>query len=169
MFLKLGNIVGDSHDMQHRGEIEVLSFDWGASIPRDQADAANGRDGNHYEVGHSEIREFKFDKPSDRSSPVLFLHAVAYSGQEAIPEAVLSVRSTTGQKVDYLKYKFSTVRIASWEPNMKNDSPTGPRLVEEVTLIFKKCEITYQPYGPDGKPAGGPVRTGYDLDYGSPI
>lgn len=117
----------------------------------------------------SDILAFTFDKPADRSSPVLFLHAVAYSGQEAIPEAVLSVRSTTGHKVVYLKYKFSTVRIASWGPSLKVDAPLGPRLVEGVTLIFQKCEITYQPYGSDGKPAGGPVRTGYNIQADAPI
>lgn len=29
MFLKLGDIVGDALDAQHRGEIEILTFAWG--------------------------------------------------------------------------------------------------------------------------------------------
>jgi len=42
MFLKIDGIEGDARDSRHKGEIEILSFSWGAITQAPATPAAEG-------------------------------------------------------------------------------------------------------------------------------
>lgn len=151
-YIKLGDIKGESMDSKHKDEIQVYSFSWGAA---QEVSFGEGTGGGSSKV---EISHFNFMKKSDKASPVLFQKCC--SG-EHIKDALVTLRKAGTSPVEYLKYKFSDVMIASvqWSGSSGgDDTPT-----ESVSLAFGKCEVDYQPQGTTGKPEGGPIHGGWNL------
>lgn len=149
MFLELDGIKGESKDEKHKGEIEILSFSWGASNP------GSGSYGGGGGAGKVSISDLSVTKPIDQSSTQLFVDAA--TGKH-IKDATLTLRkksSGDGEPLEFLKIKLQDILVSSVQQagNGSSERPT-----ESVSLNFTKIEIAYQ------SEDGGPVVTGgYDI------
>ncbi len=154
-FIKLDGIKGESRDSKHKGEIDVLHFSFG--VTQHGASAHGGGGG----AGKAHFTDFHFVHHIDEASPVL-LQACA-SGHH-MPSALLTVRKAGGTQLEYLKIKFHDLLISGVEHGGAAESTKSPDLpVEKVSLNFSKIEMDYQPQGPDGKAAGGPIHGGWNV------
>jgi type VI secretion system secreted protein Hcp len=152
IFLKIGDIKGESNDANHKDEIEVLSFSWGASNPSTLAAGGSGGAG----AGKVEMSPFHFTAHTSKASPLLFS---ACCKGEHFKSATLSLRrSVGGKRQDYLVYRLSEVQVSTYQ--------TGGQEGEELTLdefdlVFAKIEVEFQPFDARGAP-GKAVKAGWD-------
>ena len=65
VFLKLGDIKGESKDSKHAGEIDVLSWSWGVSQTGTMAYGGGGG------AGKANFSDLSFMHAVDKASPVL--------------------------------------------------------------------------------------------------
>jgi type VI secretion system secreted protein Hcp len=147
VFLKIEGIPGESADHRHGGEIEILSFSWGAS-----ASHAGGGGGG---AGKVQMQDFQLVTRTSAASPLIFLATV--SGQH-IPSAVLTVRKAGGEQQEYMTITLRDVVISSYQQSSGGDVvPT-----DQISLNFSRIEFEYRPQNPDGS-LGSPVKAGWDL------
>ena len=147
IFVKLGDIKGESIDSKHKDEIEVLSWSWGVvgsfrnnskqpqqpQQPAASAQAACAQD-------------ITIVKTVDSASPLLF--AKAASGA-AIPTATFSVRkSDTSQ--DFLVFTLSDVMVTSVS---QGGSEGGETPTESVSFGFSGGTIAVMRQAPTGAAA----------------
>jgi len=145
MFLKLGDIKGESTDDKHKDEIEVLSFSFGIS----NTVAPTGGGGGS---GKVTLQDFRIVKNVDTASPDLF--DATCSGKH-IPEGVLTVRRAGHKEsLDFYKVSFENVFVSSVGPgaNANDGSP-----MEQVSLNFASVKVEARRLSPSGKP--GPRET----------
>src|SRR3954453_24235257 len=107
MFLKVkgakhGPINGEAQDGTHKNEIEVLAWSWGM-----QGKASLGGGGAS---GKATIRELRITKRVDKASTALM---AAVRNNEAIKEAVLTVRKIGKTPLEYLTIKIEDGRVLS--------------------------------------------------------
>jgi type VI secretion system secreted protein Hcp len=152
-YLKLSDIKGEATDSKHKDEIEVLSFNWGAS------QSASFERGSGGGSGRVDVHPFSFVHKIDKCSPVLFQKCCT---GEHIKEGLFTVRKAGGQQEEYLKIKFTELIVSSVRPGGSAHGADEIPL-EEVALSFSKVEQDYQPQGQDGKPLGGPVHGGWNI------
>lgn len=151
MFMKIGDIKGESLDSKHVGEIDVMSFSWG--LTQSGTLAFGGGAG----AGKAQFSDFSFTTNVSKASPTLFL---ACASGEHIKDAQLSVRRSgenVGSQEDYLIVKMNDVIISSYQTSGGGDRPT-----ESVSMAFAKIEYSYRPQKPDGS-LDAPVTAGWDL------
>jgi type VI secretion system secreted protein Hcp len=148
-FLKIEGIDGESTDQQHKGEIDVLSWSWGAT----QAIASGGSGGGT--TGKVSMQDFHFVSRVNKASPLLFESCA--SGKH-IDTATLSVRKAGDRAYDYIKITLSSVLVSGYLPAGAPDDAAS----EEVSLNFAKIEFEYVPQNADGSIASS-VKTGYDV------
>src|SRR3972149_3644335 len=94
MFLKIAAIKGESVDKTHKGEIEVISWHWGAT----QTGTTHAGPGGG--AGKANVQDLTITKYLDSASPILFLHVAT---GKVVPEALLTVRQAGGHPPAYLK------------------------------------------------------------------
>ncbi len=150
MFLKLGDYKGESQDAQHKDEIDVLSWDWGAK--QSGTTHLGGGGGS----GKVEVHDMTFTKYVDKSTPNLFKGCC--SGKH-IPEAVLTVRKAGDKPLEYLKITMKDLLISSYTTGGSHDRD---RVTETVTLNFSQVKIDYVQQNKDGSGAGA-VTGGWDV------
>lgn len=148
-FLKLDGISGESKDSKHKGEIEVLSFSFGASHSSGGAGGGGG-------AGKVEMTDFAFTARASKASPVLFLHCA--QGKH-IKQAILTVRKAGQAQQEYLKIKLNDVLVSSYALG-GHESEAQPN--DAFSLNFKKLSYDYFPQKPDGSLGTG-VHAGWDL------
>ena len=167
-FLKLDGIDGESADSKHKGEIDVMSFSWGAAQTGVQATGGGGG------AGKVHFMDFHITKKVDKSSPKLML---ACADGEHLKSASFLVRKAGGEQLEYLKIKLTDVLVSSYKsagseavliglllPAIQGAHKGGDEIpMEQVSLNFAKIEFSYQPQGADGKPQGGPIMAGWDV------
>jgi type VI secretion system secreted protein Hcp len=137
-----GQINGEAHDDKHKNEIEVLGWSWGM-----QGKASLGGGGA---TGKATIRELRITKRVDKASTALMS---AVRTNEAIKEAILTVRKVGKTPLEYFKVKIEDGRVISIDIEAADDS-ANPVLIEKVTFSFNKISIEYTPQGPDGNALG---------------
>lgn len=151
VFLKVGDIKGESTDAKHAGEIEVLSWSWGMS---QTGGAAPGPGGG---AGKVVFNDLSFTHMVDRASPLL-MNACA-TGQH-IKDATLVVRKAGRGQQEYLVVKMTEVIVTSVQAAGANDS-----LTEHVSMKFARVDVEYRPQKADGSLDAG-VRFTYDIGKG---
>jgi type VI secretion system secreted protein Hcp len=140
---KHGVIKGESHDDQHKGEIDVLSWSWGMhGKPTLGGGAATGK---------ATVHDLKIVKRVDSASTALML---ALRTNEPIQKAVLTVRKAGKGRMDYLKVTIEQGRVTSLSIDA-GDTSGSADVVENVSFSFNKIEVEYVPQGKDGLPQGG--------------
>ena len=117
MFLKLGDIKGESLDAKHPNEIEVLSWSWGESDGT--APARRNRDGL---AVPDCIQDLALTKYVDSATPDVIIDAV--SGR-IVPQATLTLRKAGKGQQEFLILKLSNVSISS-SPNIALARPSRP-------------------------------------------
>jgi len=149
-FLKIDGAPGESQDAKHKDEIELLSWAWGetaASQPGGGAGAGAGK---------VQLQDFHFTSLISRASPKL-MEACA-SGKH-FKDALLTARRAGGGKGEFLTFKFSDVRITSYQTGGSEDD-TVP--VDSAALGFSQIHVEYRVMKPDGT-LGSPVTFGWDV------
>lgn len=140
VFLRIDGIPGESVDDRHKDAIDVLSFSWGVSAGKDRA----------------QFQDFSFTKRVDQASPQLVLRA---AGGQAIPVAVLTMRSAGERQDDFLKYCLTDVRVTS----VSTAGSTGEdRPTEQVSLSYGTFYESYRKQGAGGS-LGTAFTGGWDL------
>ena len=131
MFLKIGDLKGESKDSQHKEEIDVLAWSWG------MANSGSAHVGGGAGSGKVAVQDLSFTKYIDKSSPDLML---ACCNGKHFPEATLVVRKAGEKPVEYLKIQMKTVLVTSVSTG---GSGGEDRLTENITLNFAKVKVTY--------------------------
>ena len=151
-FLKIEGIDGESKDTTHGGEIEVMSWSFGASQTGTYSAGGAG-------TGKVVFQDFHFTKTVDKSSPKL---AQALATGEHIPSLYLTVRKAGGDKsLEYLKIKLSDCIVSSY--SVAGGGTSGGDIpMENISFNFSKIEFEYTEQKEDGS-AGATTRMGWDL------
>ena len=149
LFLKLGDIKGESQDSKHKDEIDVLAWSWGLSQPG-QSGAQNAATSRQGRVCLSGLT---ITKRIDKSTPLLL--AAAFANQ-TVPSATLSLRKAGEGQQDFLTVELSNPVISGFASGGVN-TDEGP--TESVTLNFSSVTITYIPQSFDGTTTSPVTRT----------
>jgi type VI secretion system secreted protein Hcp len=139
MFLKLHGIEGESQDAKHRGEIELVSWNWGLQ----QSSALGGPTGRG--SGKALLQDLTFKHRVDKASPKLI--AACASGAR-IQAATLVLRKTGKSAAEFLKIKLTDVFVASVTLDAVATDSTLPQ--ETVTLQYVQIDFEYAPQKADG-------------------
>ncbi|MFJ3467368.1 Hcp family type VI secretion system effector [Pseudomonas sp. NPDC090203] len=152
MFLKLGDIKGESRDSVHKEEIDIHSFQWG------MAQSGSMHQGGGGGAGKVSINNLSLTKSLDKSSPNLMM---ACSSGKHYPEATLTVRKAGGSSpVEYMIITLKEVMVASCNTNAGSSDEI---INEDISLNFGKVEVSYQPQKADGSKDGGAVKYGWNI------
>lgn len=132
IFLKLGDIKGESTDDKHKNEIEVLSFSWGiANLSRQSSP------GHLSPARKASLQDFSIVKRVDSASPQLFVRSCDGS---VFPELNFTVRKAGEQQLDYYKVTLRDCLISSVAPGGSAGGGQDP--VEQVSFSFAAAEIS---------------------------
>ena len=138
MFIKIGSIEGESKDKDHKGEIDVLAWSWGAS------QSGTFHQGGGGGAGKANVQDLSFTKWVDKSSTELLMALV--TGKH-IDEATLIVRKAGEKPLEYIKIVMKKLMVTSVSTG---GSGGEDKLTENVTLNFAKVEVEYLPQKDDG-------------------
>lgn len=138
MFIKIDGVDGESQDDAHAGEIDVLSWQWGA-VNKGSA-ALGGGLGS----GKVEVKDLYFTHFIDKASPLLFL--CCCNGKH-IAEAKLTCRRAGENPLEYLVVTMKNVLISEVQPLGDADKD---RPMERVGLNVGEVEVKYTPQKADG-------------------
>lgn len=152
IFIKIGDIKGESQDKTHKDEIEVLNWSWGMS------QSGNMHTGTGGGAGKVSIQDLSLTKYVDKATPNLMMHC---SSGKHVPKVTLTVRKAGGDtQVEYLIINLEEVLISSLSTG---GSGSDDRLIENITLNFAKVTVDYQPQKADGTKDGGPIKYGWNI------
>ena len=150
IYAKMTGIEGESKDQKHQNEIEVNSFSWGMTNPG--SFSAGGGGG----TGRVNVGEWNGTKFIDKAGVPLM---VACATGRRIPEAIITLVKTGGDRPEFLKITLTDVMITSYSHSAAdgNDLP-----MESLSLNFAKVEVEYKEQNAQGQmvPVG---KATYDL------
>ncbi|QIG49001.1 type VI secretion system tube protein Hcp [Nordella sp. HKS 07] len=137
IFAKIGDIKGESLDVKHKDEIEVLSFSWGV------ANTGNIGTGGGGGAGRATFQDLSIVHKIDKATPRL-LEACATGGH--LKDATITQRRAGKGQQEYLIIKMNDVIITGVALGDTSDD-TGS---ETVSLAFAKVDFEYRPQRADG-------------------
>ena len=138
IYMKLGDIKGESQSEQFRDFFDIFSFSWGVS----QTSSHGGGGGGG--AGKVQMQDFHFFKPSGKASPKLMLHCC--TGRH-FPKATVFVTTQGSEREDvYQRYELENVMISSYQTS----GDGGSRPTESLSLNFTKITFTQNSMQPDG-------------------
>jgi type VI secretion system secreted protein Hcp len=148
IFAKLGDIKGESQDVKHKDEIEVLSWSWGVTNAVTLAGSGAGQ-------GKASFRDLSFVHEIDKASPVL-MEACATGVH--LKEATITHRKAGKGQQEFLVIKMNDVIVTAI---LDADTSEGGS-AETVSLAFAKIDVEYRPQKADGSLDAG-IHFKYDL------
>ncbi len=150
MFLKIDDIKGESSDHAHKGEIDVLSWSWGAT------QSGSAHVGGGAGSGKVHVQDLTVTRHTDRATPVLF--GMCASGKH-IKQAVLTIRKAGEKPLEYIKVTMSNCIVTSISFGGAGD---GEKQTENLSLNFGSVKYEYTPQKADGS-GEAVVTTGWDI------
>lgn len=153
MFIKVGDIKGEAQDNAHKDEIDVLSWSWGMT----QSGSAHSGGGGG--GGKVKVHDLKFKKWVDKATPNLMM---ACSNGKHYPKAVLTVRKSGENPVEYIKITMENVLIKSVITSSPAQEGADDNMKEDVVLNFSKVKTEYTPQEKDGS-AQAAINYGWDI------
>jgi type VI secretion system secreted protein Hcp len=150
MFIKIGNLEGESQDKTHKGKIDVLTWSWGMS------NMGAAHHGGGAGAGKVHVQDLSFTKYIDKSSPDLML---ACCNGKHFPEAHLIVRKAGENPLEYLKIDLTEVLVTAVTTG---GSGGEEKLTENVTLNFAKVKVNYEEQTEKGT-GGAKPKMGWDI------
>jgi len=141
MFLKLGDIKGESMDHAHKDEIEILAWSWGMTQSGSMHVGMGGGSGK------VSVQDCSVTKWVDKSSPNIMQRCC--SGKH-YDKATLTVRKAGDNPVEYVKLTMFDVLITSIS---SGGSGGEDRVTENISMNFSKFKHEYPPQNADGTPA----------------
>jgi type VI secretion system secreted protein Hcp len=162
-FLFISGIPGDSIDMQHKDQLDVLGW----SIAEFQPGAGGQPAKAGMAAGRVQMQEFRFTARMSKASPILFRYGA--SGQP-IQEAILMCRKTGMKQQDFLRIRFQELYVSNYQTGVLAPSaaPVPPPGIppaafvdgiplDQVGMAFRAISIEYLSGG-----IGPPFVGGYD-------
>lgn len=150
IFIKIEGIEGESQDPTHKGEIEILHWDWSVS------QTSNIHSGSGGGAGKCTVDDLNFEHYIDKSTPKLLQHCLT---GKYIPEAVLTVRNAGRSPLEFLCITLQEIIITQVSPVYLN-TMRAPR--ETVSLAFSRVKMDYVLQNAEGNSAGT-AAMGYDI------
>jgi type VI secretion system secreted protein Hcp len=150
MFIKIGDLKGESVDDKHKEEIDVLAWSWGMS------QSGTTHLGTGAGPGKVNVQDISFTKYVDKSSPNLMQYCC--NGKH-FAEALLTVRKAGETPLEYLKLTLKDLMITAVSTG---GSGGEDRLTENVTLNFSQFKVEYTPQKKDGT-GDAAVTIGWDV------
>lgn len=147
IFIKIGDIKGESLDKDHKDWIEVESWSWGAT--QQGTFHAGGGGGS----GKVDVHDFVFTKFMDVASPDLFLACANGKHHKTVE---FKARKAGEKPLVYLEYKFEDAIISSIQ---KAGADGDNRPTESISLNFRKLEMTYNTQEASGAKGKSPKIT----------
>lgn len=146
-FLKLemekgGVLKGESHDQEHKDEIDLIDWSWGMSAPTSATGMRKAR---------ATIHNLIVRKRVDSASTAL-MGSVARN--DKIKAAILTARRAGKGQQNYLKITLHNAYATSYEIEGVGGADGGGA-VERLKLAFERVTVDYTPQGADGQPRGG--------------
>ena len=138
MFIKIGDLKGESKDKVHAGEIDVLAWSWGIS------NSGSAQVGGGAGAGKCNVQDLSFTKYLDKASPDLML---ACCNGKHFPKATLVVRKAGENPLEYLMITLEELLVTSVSTG---GSGGEDRLTENVTLNFAQVKVNYKEQTPTG-------------------
>ena len=152
MFIKIGDLKGESQDKVHADEIDVLAWSWGMSQSGTMHVGGGGG------AGKVAVQDLSITKWIDKSSAPLMQ---ACSQGDQYKEAKLTVRKAGGKSpLEYVILIMTDVIVTSIS---LGGSGGEDRLTENITLNFASYKYEYQPQKPDGTKDGGAIPFGWNI------
>jgi type VI secretion system secreted protein Hcp len=152
MFLKLGDIKGESTDDKHKDEIEVLAFSWGVSNSGTVA-YGGGMGG-----GKAAFTDWQITKYVDKATPNLLKRCAI--GEHIEKGGQLTVRKSGKGQQEYLLVKMEGVFVTGVTAGGSNAD--SAHLTETLSLQAAKVDFEYKPQKADGSLDAG-VHFKYDI------
>jgi len=131
MFIKIGDIKGESKDHKHAEEIDVLAWSWGLSQSGSFGVGSGGGSGK------VSVQDISLTKYVDSSTTAL---VVAACKGTHIKQAVLTVRKAGDTPLEYIKITLDGVLVSSLSTG---GSGGEDRLTENLSLNFAKFKLEY--------------------------
>ncbi len=150
-FMKIDGIDGESQDAKHKGEIDILSWGFGATQSGTMHMGGGGG------AGKVSVKDLHFEMNVNKASPKLFL---ACAKGDHIKKAVLTARKAGGEQQEYYKITLEDLLVSGYEAGASTTDKLFP--TDKVSLNFAKIDILYKEQKPDGS-LGGSIETKYDL------
>lgn len=148
LFLKLGDIKGESQDHKHKGEMHIKSWSWGATQTGTMHIGSGGG------AGRVSVEDLHITKTLDSASPLLML---ACTSGEHFKQARVTCRKAGERPLEFLKITLSDVLVSSYQTSCSDLIP-----VDHVSLNFAKIQFEYTPQKADGS-GGAAIETGWDI------
>lgn len=148
VFLKIGDIKGESTDAKHKDEIDVLAWSWGMSNPAAPTGGGGG-------AGKVSVQGISIAKFCDAATAPLIM---ACCSGKPYKEAMLTVRKAGKTPFEYLKISMKDVLITS----QSTSSEGGSRPTENITLNFAEFKLDYTSQKADGS-AGATYTAGWNI------
>lgn len=152
MFLKIETVSGESIDEVHKGEIDLLSWTFGAS------QTGTAHVGGGAGAGRVQVQDLTLTKQVDRSSAILF--SLCCKGTH-LTKVQITVREAGGSPLEYLKVHLEKVLITGYSTG-GTGSGNVDRLLETVTLNFARVKLEYTPQGEGGLGSASIIK-GWDI------
>jgi type VI secretion system secreted protein Hcp len=156
MFIKIGDIKGESKDEKHSDEVDVLAWSWGLS------QSGTAHSGTGAGAGKVNVQDISLTKWVDSSSTALI--TAACKGTH-IKEAKLTVRKAGDKPLEYIKITLTDVLVSSVQTG---GSGGEDRLTENVVLNFAKFKVEYTIQTKEGG-AGATSTSGWDIPANKPL
>ena len=147
-YIKFDGVEGESSHKDHKGAVEVLSWNWGIATAGQVSGTSTGK-------GKTVAGPLSFVHLYDKASPLLAKQCAA--GKLFKTVVLTSHQTGEGQK-DFLQVSLKEVQVTSVQPSCVD----GGEITETVTLIYRDIEFAYKPQ--DGKGGlGVDVKFGWDV------
>lgn len=147
--IKFDGVEGEATHVDHKGEIDVLSWKW------DVTNLSGAGKAGGSGQGKAQPGNFVFSHNYDKASPVLAKNCA--SGKHFATVVLTARKAGEGQK-DFLKITMKEVFITSLEPSAGEEGD----ITEEVKASYKDIEFAYKPQDDKGG-LGGEVKFGWDV------
>jgi type VI secretion system secreted protein Hcp len=146
--IKFDGVDGESGHKDHKGEIQVITWNWRVSNPSAPFGGGSGQ-------GKGDPGHFTFEHNYDKASPVLAKRCA--DGKHFATVTLTARKSGEGQK-DFLKVSLKEVFVTSAVPSQQGDGA----IHEKVTMTYGDIEFDYKPQDKEGG-LGGSVKFGWDV------
>jgi len=150
MFLKLGDVKGESKDKEYKDHIDVLAYSWGMSQSGTMHLGGGGG------AGKVNVQDLSFTHYVESASPNLMQKCM--TGKH-YPEAKLFVRKAGDKPLTYLKITMTDVLVTSVSTGGAGGED---RMTENATLNFAKVKVEYTPQEKTGA-GGGAIPVAYNI------
>jgi type VI secretion system secreted protein Hcp len=144
-FLKLDGIQGESQDANHKDEIQIMSWSWGAS----QVSSVAGTGGSG--AGKVDCSDYSIMAYFDKSTPKFFKSIAAGTH---IKNGTMSAIKSGAEGKPYLKVDFGEMFVTSLQISGSSEVPTV-----SISFSYNQIKIDYSVQDENGNlKSTGPIQ-----------